>query len=368
MTISKSQVLVFILVCAVVAFGITIYLNSGSNGRMFEFSDEEDREVVERTDGGYATQVVPADKPTIKTDIMAAGDIILSRTVGVKIREAGDNTLPFYNVKDLFRDADIAFATLDAPFYNEGPLMTEGMVFKVEPEFIEGLKISGIDVVSLAGNHFGDQLQAGMIYSLDWCAQNGIKTCGAGEDIYAAHEPAIQENEGVTFAFLSYNEIPPKEYGATTNTAGTAWMDEAQMTEDVKNVLPNVDVVIVVMHAGTEYEVAPTIQQQNFAHAAIDAGAKLVLGSHPHIVQPTEEYNDGFIIYSLGNFIFDQMWSQETMEGTMADCHFEGDVLKSVDFIPVIIENYNQPRLANEAEAEVILNRMDLVGNHVDFE
>ena len=368
MSITKSQLLIFVAVCAVIAFGITFYFNTG-----YDSSSAEGDQAESIGTHGDSEQAAPRQSENanyiadVKTKLVAAGDIILSRTVGVKITEAGDNTLPFHNVKDIFKEGDIAFATLDAPFYNEGPLMTEGMVFKVEPEFIEGLTISGIDVASLAGNHFGDQGQVGMKYSLDWLEQNGIKTCGAGEDIYKAHEPAIISHDGLKFAFLSYNEIPPQEYGATTATAGTAWMETLPMQEDVAKTMLEADVVIVVMHAGTEYIVEPTIQQRSFAHAAIDAGADLVLGSHPHTVQPTEIYNDKLIVYSMGNFIFDQMWSQETMEGVMVELDFYGTNLGSADFIPVIIENYNQPRIAEGSEAEVILDRMQLEASHLDI-
>ncbi len=368
MNITKSQFIIFIAFCAVIAFGITFYLNTGYD----ESSLEEDQVESIGIEGDIGQAAIGLSENSnfiadVETKLVAAGDIILSRTVGVKITEAGDNTLPFHNVKDIFKEGDIAFATLDAPFYNEGPLMTEGMVFKVEPGFVEGLTLSGIDTVSLAGNHFGDQGQVGMKYSLDWLKQNGIATCGAGEDIYEAHKPAIIENDGLKFAFLSYNEVPPQEYGASTETAGTAWMEIPPMQEDIAKATLEADVIIVVMHAGAEYTVEPTIQQQDFAHAAIDAGADLVLGSHPHIVQPTEKYNDKLIVYSMGNFIFDQMWSQETMEGVMVELDFFGTKLKSADFIPVIIENFNQPRIAEGSEARVILDRMQLESNHLDI-
>jgi poly-gamma-glutamate synthesis protein (capsule biosynthesis protein) len=114
------------------------------------------------------------------------------------------------------------------------------------------------------------------------------------------------------------------------------------------------------MHAGYEYQTYPNQQQKEFAEAAVDSGAELVLGHHPHVVQTTEVYNGGYIIYSLGNLVFDQMWSEETREGIIARCQFLNSEVRSVEFIPIKIENYSQPRLANEAESDKILSRMGL--------
>lgn len=366
MKITKTQIILVIVICLLAITNVVFYLAKKNNSEEQSVKETTKEEFLSSANDNLASEMEEKMQET-ETKLVAAGDIILSRTVGVKIRAAGDNSLPFRNVFEVFNSADLAVTTLDAPFNNTGPLMTEGMVFKVEPEFIEGLLLSGFDVVSLAGNHFGDQGYAGMEFTLDWLEQNNIKTCGAGMDIANAHQPALLQHEGVKFAFLAYNEVPPADYGAAEDWPGTAWMEIAPMTTDVQKVRESADVVVVMMHAGIEYDTNPTANQQEFARAAIDAGADLVIGGHPHIVQSVEEYNDGFIIYSLGNFVFDQMWSQETMEGVIAELNLKGNKLQTVDFYPVIIEDYSTPRYATPAEAEVILSRMQLSDSHIEI-
>jgi poly-gamma-glutamate synthesis protein (capsule biosynthesis protein) len=109
-------------------------------------------------------------------------------------------------------------------------------------------------------------------------------------------------------------------------------------------------------HWGVEYTSVPTQEQIDLAHLTVDAGADLVLGNHPHWVQGTETYKNKFIVYGFGNFIFDQMWSQETREGVVGKFLFNSSGLKSVSFYPIIIEDYWQPRFANKEEAAKILN------------
>ena len=112
------------------------------------------------------------------------------------------------------------------------------------------------------------------------------------------------------------------------------------------------------MHSGTEYVNDPNKRQIEFAHNAIDFGADLIIGHHPHVVQTIEKYKDKYIFYSLGNFIFDQMWSQETKEGLIVKFIFEKNKNIQFSIIPIVIEDYSQPRLANEEESTKILKRL----------
>jgi poly-gamma-glutamate synthesis protein (capsule biosynthesis protein) len=118
------------------------------------------------------------------------------------------------------------------------------------------------------------------------------------------------------------------------------------------------DVVIPYFHWGAEYVSVPNQRQRSLAYAAIDAGADLVLGAHPHWVQETERYQGVPIFYSLGNFVFDQMWSTETRQGVIATFAFAGSRVTDVQFTPVVIEDYNRPRIAAGADHEAVLRRM----------
>jgi poly-gamma-glutamate synthesis protein (capsule biosynthesis protein) len=113
-----------------------------------------------------------------------------------------------------------------------------------------------------------------------------------------------------------------------------------------------------MMHDGTEYVGNPTKHQTDFAHAAVDAGAAIVIGTHPHVVQTMETYQGKYIYYSLGNFIFDQMWSKDTQRGMSLLVTVDKSGVTDVDYMPVKIEDYCRPVLATGAERDIIMERL----------
>ncbi|MFH1508758.1 MAG: CapA family protein [bacterium] len=336
-----------ITVFVIVIFGVSYFVGSRIVSSLM------DKDTTE-------TSVNIPEKKSITTTIVCGGDVMLSRTVGAKIVAAGDNVLPFKNIAEEFSAVDISFVNLEAPFYDQGPSVTEGIVFKSEPETIAGLKFAGIDIVSLANNHFGNQGQAGMKYTYNYLDENNIAYTGAGNNYTEAHTVKVLEKNGIKFGFLAYNGIAPRSYEATADSAGLAWSHPDEIAADVEKSRPNVDVLLVSIHAGTEYTHTPNENQIVVARRAIDAGADIIVGHHPHVVQTIEKYKEGLIIYSLGNLVFDQMWSQATREGAYVTLNFENKKLKDLKITPVVIENYNQPRKANNEEANKILADMQL--------
>jgi poly-gamma-glutamate synthesis protein (capsule biosynthesis protein) len=134
--------------------------------------------------------------------------------------------------------------------------------------------------------------------------------------------------------------------------------DTKKLIESIKKAKSNADIVVVTMHAGLEYTREPTPLQTDFSHTAIDNGADIVIGAHPHWIQSVEQYNGKYIFYSLGNFVFDQEFSTETKEGMTLKISLEKDEIariKQIELMPIIIENYGQPRLANAEEKSRIL-------------
>lgn len=323
---------------------------------------------------GYIEDVVIENKnienvKDVEFELVAGGDVMMSRHVGTKIRESGDNAMPFRKIADVFSQADIAFINLESPFYDQGDYVTEGMVFKTEPEYIDGLNLAGIDMVSLANNHLRNRGRTGLQYTFDCLDQNNIKYSGAGNNYSEAHQYKIIEVKNLKIAFLSYTYSDGNGFISSVekDDPDVAFMEVGQMSEDVKIAKENADIVIISMHAGVEYKNYPNDQQEEFARAAIDSGAELVLGHHPHVVQSTESYNGGYIIYSMGNLVFDQMWSEETREGVIAKCKFVNSQVTEIEFVPVKIENFSQPRLATEAESANILERMELETNKIQI-
>jgi poly-gamma-glutamate synthesis protein (capsule biosynthesis protein) len=277
---------------------------------------------------------LPAPLPV--TRILFGGDVMLSRHVGAVARRQADPAWPMRSVAGLFSSADIAFVNLESPFSDRGPVVENGMVFKAEPEMIESLSIAGIDVVSTANNHARDRGSHGVEFTLDLLAKAGIAAVGTGLTAEAAHQGAVLARNGVRFGFLAYT-FDQSNGNYSDRDDRIAMLDPDRMTEDVKSMLGRADVVTVSMHAGWEYYRRPNPWQQKFARTAIDAGASVVVGHHPHVTQTVEKYASGIVFYSLGNLVFDQFQSKETQRGAIADVRFVGSRLVGYGTIPVEI-------------------------------
>lgn len=286
---------------------------------------------------------LPARLP--ETRILFGGDVMLSRHVARVARFRHDPAWPLRDLAPVLAAADIAFANLEAPFSDRGRLVEQGMIFKAEPEMVEALRLAGIDIVSTANNHARDCGEYGVEFTLDWLERHGIAAAGSGRTTEAAHEGAVLERHDVRFGFLGYTyDQSNGNYQSVDDRV--AVMDLDQLRRDVDNLRRRADVVIVSMHAGIEYQPAPNGQQREFAHAAIDAGARVVAGHHPHVVQPFERYRDGVIFYSLGNLVFDQFQRRETQQGMLAEVIFVGKHIERAAMIPVDIVQ-TAPRVAS---------------------
>ena len=300
-----------------------------------------------------------AKNPPKPTTILAVGDIMLSRDVDTQMDKFG-RLYPFQNTLDLTKNADFTLANLESPF-REGNSVPEAMVFGAEKASVEGLVAGGFDAVNLANNHFGNQGQKGMITTFNTLKDNGIDYFGAGLNNVEAAKPLIKEINGQKIAFLGYTDIDviPNSYIANQNSSGVNIMNIDNLKTDLKNARKKADFVIVSMHAGYEYTNSPSQRQRDFAHAAIDSGADLVIGHHPHVVQGVEFYKGKFIDYSLGNFIFDQPWSTETQQGLVAKFSLTFNHITKIELTPIHIYNWSQPKvITDQTEFEAILSRI----------
>ena len=290
--------------------------------------------------------------PTVKdtgrdTRIVFGGDVMLSRFVGRLARSRNDPAWPLRDLAPVLAAADIAFVNLEAPFSDRGGLVESGMVFKAEPEMVQALQLAGIDIVSTANNHSRDRDRYGVEFTLDWLAQHGIAAVGSAKSADETHAGTVLTRHGTRFGFLAYTYDQANGVHKDFDDR-IATMDIAQMKTDVAKMLTRADVAIVSMHAGIEYAPHPNAQQTAFAHAAIDAGASIVVGHHPHVVQNWERYGPGVIFYSLGNLVFDQFQRIETQHGLLAEVTFAGAKLTDAEVIPVDIVR-TAPRLASPA-------------------
>ncbi len=264
-----------------------------------------------------------AQAPLARTKLVLGGDVMLSRNVAARARAKKDPAWPFRDIAPVFAEADIAFLNLESPFSDKGAIMQRGMIFKTEPDMIAGLELAGIDVVSTANNHARDRGSYGVEFTLDHLTAHGIAAVGTGKTAEEAHAGTVLERNGIKFGFLAYT------YDANNGNykdvdPRIAVLDIETMRADVTAMKARADVILVSMHAGVEYATNSNRQQSDFARAAVDAGARVVIGHHPHVRQPWEWYGGGAIFYSLGNLIFDQFQRTETQIGSLAELVFEG--------------------------------------------
>src|SRR3989344_1603375 len=220
------------------------------------------------------------------TSLFFAGDIMLSRNVHDKITQANDYNLPFQKVANLIKNVDIAFANLESPFNNTGKhFIANSLVFNADPKSADGLEFAGFDVMSTANNHSLDQGQKGLDYTIDVLTAHNTLPTGTKHSKTTFREPVIQRNN-ILFGFLAYSYTALNDGGKSTSPYINDFNDLTKLKQDILDMKGHTaDVVIVSMHAGTEYKRDPNDSQVAFAHAAIDAGSDLVIGHHPHWIQ-----------------------------------------------------------------------------------
>jgi hypothetical protein len=262
-------------------------------------------------------------------------------------------------VRHLIESADIAIANFENPAPNAFSYHTHGTVFSADPKLIKGLADAGLDWVGIANNHIRDAGGNGILQTIANLKTYGIVSGGAGKNLAAARKPSILEAGGVKVAFLAFDTIA-KAYGASATRAGSAQMSPAAVRAGVKAARKaGAQVVIVFPHWGTEYDPTPFAGQQKLARAAIDAGADLVIGNHAHWAGAMEVYEGKPIWYALGNFVFDQTWSEPTMEGLTVELTFHGPTLVQARMRPHIILDKAQPNFLDpKGDGRVVMGQV----------
>lgn len=248
---------------------------------------------------------------------------MFSRAVRRAVLAAGDPAMPLRKIAPLLSASDITFINLESPFSDRGPYYQAGLIFHAPPETIAGLQLAGVSIASTANNHARDCGPYGVGYTVAWLRRHGIQPLGSSDSETAAHAGIIFARNGVRFGFLGYTYDQSNGNWRDIDSR-IALADPAAMCRDVTALRRRCDVVIVSMHHGIEYMAKPSKAQVDFAHAAIDCGATLVIGHHPHVIQPEEHYKTGLIFYSLGNFVFDQYQREATQHGEIVQISFLG--------------------------------------------
>ncbi len=293
------------------------------------------------------TPQMAEDKPIT---LILVGDIMLDRGVEYMVEKYGngDFKFPFLKIADYLKEADIVFGNLEGPISDKGEKVGSIYSFRNSPEAIEGLTYASFNILSLANNHAFDYGREAMENTFLRLKEAGIDYAGAGSNENEAFSPIFKDINDNKIAFLAYTNLGPENWKATEINSGIAWISEndfEKIKEGIKLAKQNSDILIVSLHSGEEYQKEPTPFQVAFSKMAIDAGANLVIGHHPHIIQRSEKYALGDIFYSLGNFIFDQGFSQETMEGQIIKVLIENNKIKEVIPINIKINKNFQPEI-----------------------
>ena len=292
--------------------------------------------------------------------IGAVGDLMFARDITTLMQQHG-MAYPFERVRPLLTGVDLLIGNLEGTFTARGTPLVKMYTFRTPPELGGTLAAAGFDAVSLGNNHAFDFGGVGLLDTLDTLRNAGLRWFGAGMDETAARAPRLMEARGYTVALLGYSGVDESGFAAGS-APGVARASAAAIQAAVARAAGEADYVIVVVHAGIEYTRQPSALQRELAHAAIDAGADVVIGHHPHVLQPWERYGDGLILYSLGNFVFDldtddlATLGSAPFETAVAVITLMPDAPPEVEFRPAYIDPIeDRPRPASSDETTRIL-------------
>jgi len=242
--------------------------------------------------------------------LLFGGDLMFDRHIRLNAQEHGNYNFIFSDLKELFFGYDLVIANLEGPITDSSsislgtiPGSPENFIFTFDPQVAQVLADHNIRVVCLGNNHILNFGQEGLISTRHYLGQNGVASFGfAGDD---GGRTLIKELNGFRLGFVNYNQFILGGLAAAK--------------EDIESLLPDTDWLILYAHWGNEYQPYPQEEIKTLAHQFIDQGVDLVIGSHPHVVLSSEEYQGKMIYYSLGNFVFDQYFSLETMTGVLVE-------------------------------------------------
>ncbi len=293
-----------------------------------------------------------------ETVLLAGGDILFTPNLKPFIKKKGYD-YPFLAIGNYLKSADIIFANLEVPLTDRGtPMPDKGYTYRARPIWAKVLASNGFNLLALANNHLLDYGNEGLTDTINLLRKEGIKFCGAGENIRQARQAARLEVNGIKIACLAYSLTFPEEFYATENRPGTAFAYEEFLKEDIPAARASADILIVSFHWGGELRQIPKPYQRKLARKVVDLGADIVLGHHPHILQGIEVYRGKLIAYSLGNLAF-STYSKRVKKSMLIRCRLgKNHTVKQVEIIPLSVDNFKvhfQPKpLSGKAARDLL--------------
>lgn len=348
--ITNRKTIIIIVLLASIVFGSSfVYANANNEKIKLSYSDES------------------------VAQLTFVGDIMLGRAVKVKSDKNGYKDV-FKDVSYLWKESqyvsgNVESALLDNP--EDFKKSDKEIHLYAETKVANLLKNTGFTMANLSNNHLGDFGRQGVVSTINAVESAGLNHVGAGENINEAATYDIQEINGVKIATIGISDIIPKDFSASRAEPGILSTMYPGYNRLVYEASQNADVVVVNAHWGIEYGVNVDEVQQQLAYDLIDAGADIIIGSHPHVLQPIETYKDGIVFYSMGNFVFDQGWSRtkdsmvlnyyinENGEGT-----FEVVPVRIVNGYPVATTNkFYQKRIFGTLTKDLDKSKFNVTGN-----
>lgn len=276
-----------------------------------------------------STSTISDNESVVSFGLM--GDLGLGRNITAQARLKKDFNWSFSGVTEWLSQNDFNLANLESPIIKDCPTdFKNTMIFCGDPQFLPSLKYNKF-ILSLANNHIFNYGQNGFTQTKDYLSQNDINFVYSDQ---TERSFLIKQINGIKFGFLAYDLV----------ISGRE-IERSLIITDIKKYKPEVDWLIVSLHWGNEYLSKPEKWQIDLVHQLIDVGADIIAGHHPHVVQPIETYKNKLIFYSLGNFIFDQNWSQATSESEIYRLKVSKDKILNIDKTPIIIKSNSRPEI-----------------------
>ena len=257
-----------------------------------------------------------------KLTMTFVGDIMLGRNVQIDAEAHGYEQY-FEHVSSYWKHADFSFVNLesavlqDGKEYQEAEKTKNSIYLSANRMGVQALLNAGVNVLSCANNHAGDYGREAIADLCDWLDGYAptVTYAGIGRNKQASNTYKILKKNGISIGFVSLTDTYYKNFIANNDEAGAFATTDIHYNQIISEAKKENDLVVVYIHFGEENEVKANKEQKSYAHQMIDAGADIIIGSHPHVLQEIELYKDGIIFYSLGNFIFDQggTYSRDTV-------------------------------------------------------
>lgn len=280
------------------------------------------------SDSTFTPTLIPlSPTPPAQITLIATGDLSLSREINYTIIQKQNPHFPFEKIASVIQEADWAIANLEGPVISDCPQLRTGFKFCGEIQNLNGLTSAGFDALNLANNHINNFGPQGLDETIQALDNQKIKYFGLGKIDFRT----IKE---IDLVFLGFDDT-------------LAPLDKTRLQAEIEKVDSQADWVIVNFHWGEEYQGQPNFRQKEIAQLAIEAGADIIIGHHPHVAQPLEYIEGKPIFYSLGNFVFDQLWSQDTRSGALGKIILSKNKIIKAEMISIYINNQYQPELVN---------------------